>query len=141
MLGSVGVIAGSLIIMVTDWLWIDPIIAIGIGLWVLPRTWILLSETVNILLEGVPKGMDLTKISERILQVDGVGNMHDLHIWALSSDAPSLSAHVVIKDDFSPDAVRKAVELLLQESFDITHVTLQTEAHDCREDRMEHSFH
>lgn len=139
MLGSVGVIAAAAIIWVTGWAWVDAIVAVGIGLWVLPRAWTLLSETTNILLEGVPEGLDLDEISAALLKSDGVSGVHDLHVWALTADSPSLSAHLVTAGD--PEAVRSAVTRMLADRFDISHVTLQIEARDCREGRDGHGFH
>jgi cobalt-zinc-cadmium efflux system protein len=76
-LGSLGVIAAASIIALTGWTWVDPIVAIAIGLWVLPRTWTLLKETTNVLLEGVPQGLDLDEIAAAILVVPGVRSLHD----------------------------------------------------------------
>lgn len=131
-LGSIGVIAAAIIIWITDWRWVDPLIAIAIGLWVLPRTWSLLRETTNILLEGVPEGLDLKLIETDLRLISGVTSVHDLHVWALSSDAPSLSAHLVVADREIHEAVRKDASELLAERFKIAHVTLQTEVTDCR---------
>ena len=95
MLGSVGVIVGALVIKYTDWLWVDSLIAVAIGLWVLPRTWALLKESLNILLEGVPDGIDVQEVEKAICAVTGVSSVHDLHIWSLTSGKSSLTAHVV----------------------------------------------
>lgn len=91
MLGSLGVIVAAIIITLTDWRWIDPIVAIGIGLWVLPRTWILLRDTTHILLEGAPRGVVLAELRGAIEAIDGVDSLHDLHVWvsgATSRAAP-----------------------------------------------------
>lgn len=131
-LGSIGVIAAAIIIWLTGWRWVDPLIAIAIGLWVLPRTWTLLKETVNVLLEGVPDGLDLDAIATALGSVPDVTNVHDLHVWALSSDTPSLSAHLVVRAGLTGDTVRLAAVELLTRQFKITHVTLQIETADCR---------
>src|SRR3546814_2272342 len=78
MLGSIGVIAGAIAIRFTGMTWIDPVVAVGIGLWVLPRTWILLRDTANVLLEGVPRGMSLDEVRRAIGAVPGVQSAHDL---------------------------------------------------------------
>ena len=80
MLGSLGVIIAALIIRFTGWTWVDTIVAVAIGLWVLPRTWQLLRESLGILMEGVPRGLDVTAIEATILGVDGVTDVHDLHV-------------------------------------------------------------
>ena len=106
--------------------------AVGIGLWVLPRAWSLLRETVNVLLEGVPEGLELDEVAGAIASTPGVAGVHDLHIWALTSSAPSLSAHLVVRAGADTDAVRIAVADTLARRFHIHHVTLQTERVDCR---------
>lgn len=132
-LGSVGVILAAIVIWFTDWKWVDPIIAIGIGFWVLPRTWTLLRETLNILLEGVPEGLNYEAIAGSLRSTTGVESIHDLHIWALSSETPSISAHLVVSANTSYDAARKEASTRLSREFGIEHVTLQIEAADCRD--------
>ncbi len=127
MLGSVGVIAGAIIIMFTGWPWVDPAIAILIGLWVLPRTWILLRDTAHILLEGVPAGLSLTEIRGVLGTVSGVAALHDLHVWGLTSDESSLSVHVVLAQGADAQAVRLAMSELLKARFRIEHTTIQIE--------------
>lgn len=141
MLGSIGVIAAAVSIWLTGWTWVDAAAAIGIGLWVLPRTWELLSETVNVLLEGVPDGLDLEAIASALKSLPNVRDIHDLHVWALTSDSPSLSAHLVLTDGGQSDRTRQAAQSLLSERFDIAHCTLQTEIGDCREERRRHGSH
>ena len=87
MLGSVAVIAGALLIKWTGWKPIDPILAVLIGLWVLPRTYVLMREAINVLLEGVPKGMDVAKVRDSLSGHAAVLDVHDLHVWALASSA------------------------------------------------------
>lgn len=141
MVSSIGVIAAALLIWLTDWTWIDALVAIGIGLWVLPRTWTLLKETLNVLLEGVPEGIDLSAVASALKAVPGVNDIHDLHIWALTSDMPSLSAHVIVADAGDPAQVRRSAEVLLVERFEIRHVTLQLETVDCRIERDASDLH
>lgn len=127
MLGSVGVIAGAIIIMFTGWPWVDPAIAILIGLWVLPRTWILLSDTAHILLEGVPRGLSLTELRGTLGAMPGVAALHDLHVWGLTGDDSSLSVHVVLAQGADAEAVRLAMSELLRARFRIEHTTIQIE--------------
>lgn len=133
MLGSLGVIAGAVLIMATGWQWVDPVVAIGIGLWVLPRTWSLLRETTRILLESVPSHLTLGDIRTSIAKVPGVAGVHDLHVWSLASDDISLTVHVELAPGAEPDAVRKCVAETLRERFDISHVTIQVEGKLCED--------
>jgi len=138
MIGSVGVIAGALTIKFTGWTWVDPIVAVAIGLWVLPRTWILLRDTTNVLLEGVPGGIRLPEIRSAIAAVPGVAGLHDLHIWSMSNDDVSTTVHVSLQDDADADTVRAAVSTMLEERFEIEHSTIQTEGADapCEGDHL-----
>lgn len=131
MLGSVGVIVGALLIRYTGWGFIDPLIAVAIGLWVLPRTWILLKESMNILLEGVPQGVDVSKVTEAMTAVPGVQGVHDLHVWALTSGKASLTAHVVYAPSANPQALLEPLKQMLAEKFSVFHTTLQLEAEPC----------
>ena len=138
MLGSVGVIAGATLIWLTGWNWVDPVVGIAIGLWVLPRGWTLLKDTSHILLEGVPRGVDLAKVRADIAAVPGVAGVHDLHIWSLSSDDANASVHVVLAADAAAERVRIAVAAMLDERFSIEHVTVQTEIDPCADDAALH---
>lgn len=131
MLGSLGVIVAALVIRYTGWTWVDTLVAVGIGLWVLPRTWTLLRESLNILMEGVPHGMDVAAVESAILKVDGVKAVHDLHVWAVSSGQNLLTTHVVINNDVTePDEILGAVIEAVSHPFDIDHCTIQIERHD-----------
>jgi len=131
MLGSLGVIVGALVIRFTGWPWVDPIVAIAIGLWVLPRTWILLRDSTNILLESAPRGTVLADIRKTIAAASGVAGVHDLHVWVSGADQSSASVHVVLADGAEGEVVRKAVEARLREDFKLEHVTIQTEREPC----------
>lgn len=130
MLGSVAVIAGAILIKLTGWWRIDPILAMLIGLWVLPRTWTLLREATNVLMMGVPKGVELEKVRAAMQAVPGVIGIHDLHIWALASSQPALTAHVVVTAATDAAQVREQTGRILEKIFQIEHVTLQVEAQD-----------
>lgn len=128
MLGSVGVIVGAIIIQVTGFALVDPIVAVLIGLWVLPRTWLLLRDAVHILMQGVPDGMDLEKVRSAILSVSGVAEVHDLHVWSLGSKEPILTAHIIQQSESdNADDVRASVSARLNEQFEIRKATLQVE--------------
>ena len=131
MLGSVGVVAGAVAIMLTGWTWLDPVIAIAIGVWVLPRTWALLKNTTHILLEGVPQGLSLSEVRAAIAGVPGVADVHDLHLWGISSDDANCSVHVVLSPGADGESVRRNVAARLAADFRIPHATVQTEAEPC----------
>jgi cobalt-zinc-cadmium efflux system protein len=127
MIGSIGVVAGALVIRFTGWTWVDPIVAVGIGLWVLPRTWVLLRDTTNVLLEGVPGGLKLGEVRTAIAGVPGVADLHDLHIWSMSNDDVNCTVHVVLEDGADVDGTRSAVQAVLRTRYEIEHSTIQTE--------------
>lgn len=128
MLGSVGVIVGAILIMATGWTLADPIIAVLIGLWVLPRTWTLLREAGQVLMQGVPAGIDLAQVRAMMLAHPGIANVHDLHVWALGSKEPVLTAHVILADETQPpDGVRQSLASALSTAFGIEHATLQVD--------------
>ena len=132
MLGSVGVILGALAIRFTGWTVIDPIIAVLIGLWVLPRTWVLLRQAGHVLMQGVPAGVDLDAVRDAMQAQPGVAAVHDLHVWALGSREPILTAHVLLVNDAADtDGIRIAMAEMLHERFDIDHATLQLEGRHC----------
>jgi cobalt-zinc-cadmium efflux system protein len=132
-LGSLAVIVGAGLIALTHQQWLDPLIGIGIALWVLPRTWALLRDTTQILLEGVPARLSLTEVRAAIAQADGVGGVHDLHLWSLAGDDASLTAHVELVENTEPEGVRVALIRMLDERFSVRHVTLQLEQGPCCE--------
>ncbi|MBZ7921064.1 cation diffusion facilitator family transporter [Ensifer adhaerens] len=130
MLGSLAVIVGAAVIWFTGWQWVDSLLAVGIGFMVFPRTWVLLKECVNILLEGVPPGMRLADVHATIAAVPGVTSVHDLHLWAITQSQPSLTAHVVLAEGVDGETVRRAIESRLRQEFDLHHTTLQMERED-----------
>ena len=127
MLGSLGVIAAAAIIAVTGWSVVDPLIGAAIGLFILPRTWRLLSEALHILLEGTPPEVDLELLGRRIREIPGVAGVHDLHVWSITSGLNSMSAHVLIHDTMDGPRVLKCVCDAMKADFEIDHVTIQIE--------------
>jgi cobalt-zinc-cadmium efflux system protein len=115
----------------TGWRWLDPLVAVAIGLWVLPRTWNLLKESLNVLLEGVPSGIHVEKIESALREVRGVASVHDLHVWALSSGRNSLSAHIVIDPEADEQRVLSALGAMLAQRFHLHHTTVQIEREAC----------
>lgn len=128
MLGSLGVIVAAIVIYVTGWVFVDAIVAVGIGLWVLPRTWELLKETTNILLQGVPRGVDVQAIEAALRSRPEVQDIHNLHVWALTSGRNVISVHIITRDDLGDaNTFRRDVEALLHDSFGFDHSTVQLE--------------
>jgi cobalt-zinc-cadmium efflux system protein len=132
-ISSVGVIVAGIIISVTGWGIVDPLIAIFIGAIILWGAVRLVSESVDILMEAVPKHIQVDKVIEIIKNVPGVEDVHDIHIWTLTSDIHALSAHLLIEDQrVSKSAeIVEAVNRNLGRHFNITHTTLQLECESC----------
>jgi cobalt-zinc-cadmium efflux system protein len=132
-LSSVGVIAGGVIIAVTGWKIVDPIIAIMIGIIILWGAVGLVRESVDILLETVPKHISLEKVTEVIKGVKGVVELHDLHIWTITSGIYALSTHILIQDQMLSRAgeITSAINRELAQKFNITHTTFQLENEKC----------
>ena len=141
MLGSIGVIIGALVIRWTGATWVDSLIAVAIGLWVLPRTWILLKASLNVLLEGVPEGIDLADVKTKILAVPGVASVHDLHVWAITSGKVSLSVHIVCAPGHVDlEALLISVRHEIADEFHIHHSTVQVERTPCEQATEVHGF-
>jgi cobalt-zinc-cadmium efflux system protein len=124
---SLGVIVGAVIMLTTQWYYADPLISAGIGLFILPRTWLLLRDAVNVLLEGTPSELSIASVRGAMQDVPGVATVHDLHAWSLTSGVNALSAHIVVRDGADHAVVRRAVQARLMADFDVQHVTLQME--------------
>lgn len=140
LLGSLAVIVGAVIITMTGWQWVDSVVAVLIGLWVLPRTWVLLKSSLNILLEGTPENIDVDAVHATLLSVRGVRSIHDLHIWALTSGKVSLTVHIVTDPttDAEAEILPRATKALAMQ-FGISHVTIQCERTPCEQaDQFEH---
>lgn len=131
MLGSIGVLFAAAIIYFTGWQAVDSLIAVMIGLWILPRTYVLLKESINILLEGVPKEIDFNKLQQSMCETEGILDIHELHVWAISSNKISLTAHIVIDPQYEYETVADTLRKLLLLEFKISHTTLQYELTPC----------
>lgn len=136
MLGSIGVIISALIIMFTGWTLADPIIGAAIGLFIVPRTWVLLRQSVNILLEGTPTGFDLPRLEQTLRAVPGVTDVHDLHVWTITSGVDAMSGHLVIANGIDEQAVLQAARAGLHEDFGIDHTMLQIETSATQADEI-----
>ena len=133
MISSVGVIVGGIIIAVTGWKIVDPIIAIMIGIIILLGAVSLVRESVDILMETVPKQIQLDKVTETIKNVNGVVELHDIHIWTITSGIYALSTHILIQDQMlsHTSEIIATINRELEQKFNITHTTFQLECEKC----------
>jgi len=138
-LSTAAVIAGGVGIMLTGRNWIDPALSMAIGALILWSSWEIIRETLNILLEGTPRGMELERIATLIASIPGVNSVHDLHVWSLGSESHALSCHISIQDipPSESEQILRRVQECLRTSFKIDHTTIQFEhvvcevAHGC----------
>lgn len=131
---AVGVVIAGAVILLTGWLYIDPLLSLGIAALIAFGAWGIVRETVNLLLEGTPQDVDLAAVTAEIMGTENVTSVHDLHVWALSAEAMALSCHIVVGDCPLADAehVVRDVEQRLCECFAIGHTTIQVEScHPC----------
>jgi len=127
MLGSLGVIVAAIVVMTTGWTLVDPIIGAGIGLFIVPRTWILLKQVIHILLEGTPPEVDTAALERRLMAIDGVTAVHDLHVWTITSGLDAMSCHLVVDDMAKTPTVLAAANAALRADFKLDHTTIQVE--------------
>jgi len=131
LLGSVAAIAASVVIMLSGWTPIDPLLSMLAAALILRAAWKILRRSTHTLLEGTPEGIDVAQIRQALSEVEGVKSLHDMHVWGLTPQDPLLSAHLVIERPDLHDKVIERAYRLLQERFDIQHATLQVETQDC----------
>ncbi len=129
----VAIIIGAVVIHFTGWFAIDPLLSIGMSLVIIWTAWDIFKDSLNILLEGMPKGMNLAEVTREMRSVKGVADVHDLHIWSLGSDAAALSCHLVIDDMQMSESelILKHVNHVLADHFHIHHTTIQFEHKRC----------
>jgi cobalt-zinc-cadmium efflux system protein len=139
LLGSVAVIVAAVVIAATGIRRADPVASALIGVFILPRTWRLLREAVDVLLEATPRGIDLEEVRRHIVETRGVEDVHDLHAWTITSGMNVVSAHVVLGDGADASAVLDDLSECLMDDFDIEHSTFQLETRDRR--RVEDASH
>lgn len=138
-LGSVGAIVASLIMLFTGWYVADPLISILIGLLILHSSWNLVKESLIVLMQAVPKGIRLEDVQQALEGVEGVSKVHDLHVWAVTSDIFTLSAHAVVENGGDFHQVLNGIEDTLKERFNIEHTTIQLET-ESREEKEFKAF-
>lgn len=127
LLGALAVLIAGVVIATTGLLAADAVASIVIGVLILSRTWGLLRDSVDVLLEATPKGVDLTDVRKHVLEAPGVEAVHDLHAWTITNGMNVVSAHVVLGPDANPDAVLDHLGVCLADDFDIDHSTFQLE--------------
>jgi cobalt-zinc-cadmium efflux system protein len=127
LLGSFGVAAAAIVILTTGWLQADPIVSILIGVLVLASAWTILRDSTEILLEATPRGIDATELGHRLASAPGVVEVHDLHVWTITSGFLALSAHVLVRPGDDCHGRRRELERLLHDEFGIEHTTLQVD--------------
>ena len=134
-LESLAVVVVAGIIAWKDWRVLDPLVSIAIGLFIIKSAWSILAETVHILTEGTPRGIDLHEVAAYIQSFPGVENVHHLHIWGLSSRVRALSAHIVVQDQLisKGNKISSQLEQELEHRFGIDHPTIQLESSVCEE--------
>lgn len=133
LLGAGAIVAGAIVIRFTGWMQIDPALSILIALMIIWTAWDITRESLNILLEGLPKGLELKKVIAAVKEIDGVLDVHDLHIWSLGSNSHALSCHVLIADmpPSKSDRILHQVKHVLSDRFHVHHTTVQFEHMSC----------
>ena len=126
-IGSVGVIIAAVLLSVFGWTWVDPVVAAAIGLWILPRTWRLGARAVRVLLQAAPIGFDIDALTSELASIDGVVEVHDFHVWTLTSEMEAASAHLVTKEGTDSHAVLDEARRILRARNGIEHGTFQVE--------------
>lgn len=127
LLGSAAAIVAGVLILAFGWLWADVVCSIAISLIIIYGAWRLVSESVNVLLEGTPRHIDLAAVESMILETEGVAGVHDLHVWTISSGIDALSVHITHPDDIGHSDLLAAVRDRLHDRFGIDHLTIQME--------------
>jgi cobalt-zinc-cadmium efflux system protein len=127
LLGSFGVAVAAVVILATGWVEADPLVSILIGVLILASAWSILRDSTEILLESTPRGIDSEALGRRLVAAPGVVEVHDLHVWTITSGFPALSAHVLVRPGEDCHGRRRELERLLHAEFGIEHTTLQVD--------------
>ena len=129
-LGSVAVIVGAIVWGLTGWAWVDPVLGAAIGVFILPRAWRLGREAVRVLVQAAPDRLTVTDVQHDLNAIAGVLDVHDLHVWTLTSDMEVVTAHLRVAVGTDSHAVLDEARDILAERHGITHATLQVEPED-----------
>src|SRR5712692_1142654 len=137
-IATIGAVVAGIIIALTGLNWLDPLVSALIGLLILGSAWGILRETIDILLEGTPRDIDMSKMVRALLQVPGVRGVHDLHVWSLTQNMRALSAHVVTDNILIGDgaAIQREINVVASRAYGIAHATLQLECAGCQPDLL-----
>lgn len=125
--GSIGVIVAALVMIATGWPYADPIFAGLIGLFILPRAWTLGRQAIRVLVQAAPEDVDLEAVRDSLLSIDGVVDVHDLHVWTLTSDMDVATVHLMTIDNTDPHPVLDSARSIITDRHGIAHATLQVE--------------
>lgn len=136
MLTSVGVMIAGVIMLTTGWYYADPLISAAIGLLIFPRTWKLLMEAVHVLLEGTPKDVNIQELRNSLEKTPGVKDVHDLHVWSLTSSVNAMSAHIVKDEAYAQNQLLKTLTDQMTKNFKISHTTFQIEEEGYQENEV-----
>lgn len=130
---SVGVVLGGLAVLLWRAYWVDPILTLLIGLWVLKESFGILSQAIHILMEGAPPGIDLNEVRDAVEALPGVDDIHHIHLWTVGENDVHLDAHLNVRNMLisEGDALRHSIETMLHSSFGINHITIQLECGQC----------
>lgn len=140
-LSSVAVIIGGVLIYLYEWYWLDPIITFLIGIYIIKETWSILKETIDILMQGTPKNIDIKKVQHDLESIDRIANIHHLHIWNLDDQSIHFECHVDLNENMdlkSTESIREQIVRLLEERYSINHVTIQFEHKWCDDKELIH---
>lgn len=132
-LGSIGAMTAGVLIWAFGWNWVDPVASALIGLLVVYSAWQLLLEAVSVLMESAPRGIDVDEVRNALVETAGVLDVHDLHVWTITSGLDSLSAHVVIDEEVAATELLACLRTMLHTRFGIDHLTIQLEPKDFEE--------
>lgn len=136
-LGSVGAVIAGILMWFFEWYIADPIISIIVAMLILKSAWSVLKSSIHILMEGVPITIDQKEVKETLLSIEGVRDIHDLHIWTITSGLDSLTCHLLIEDNQDEQHILQQAIQLIESKFSITHTTLQVEKSDLQHKEME----
>jgi cobalt-zinc-cadmium efflux system protein len=130
---TAGVVAAGVVIWLTNWLWLDPLVSLAVSAVIVFGTWSLLKSAISLALDAVPEGLDAAAVRAHLLSLPGVTGLHDLHIWGMSTTETALTCHLIMPEGHPGDAVLNQISQQLEQQFGIHHATIQIELADTEE--------